>query len=355
MWSNSLFRLMRTHPIIDYRSLSLDFFFEKTVDRIKRVEPLIIVWWCFALSITCSSIARASVVTSSFTYYALVIVGSGGCIWFWLLSRLLFRKKKDSGPKIVYVVPVVISIEAIDALITPVGGHGLANEAVRVFDNAASMVCIAAIVFVWYEILCGYKEIRSAPERRFRVAFMTGFSLLVGITILWASGASNDSFAANWNAALLTTCAFIALGGSRIAIQYRLNKLREKSTRCDSKHLAQSDEETSNWIAQRMLEAIKDENLLTRPNLKVAEFAEQIGEQEYKVTRCITNRLQYRNFNHFLNSYRIDRAKRIFKDPDNNHLTIATIAYDSGFNSLGPFNRAFRQFTGMTPREFRLK
>ncbi len=355
MRANSLFRLMRTTPVIDNRSLSLDFFFEKIVGRTKLVEPLILVWWCFALSITCSSIARATAGTSSFTYYALVIVGSGGCIWFWLLSRLLFRKKKDLGSKIVCVVPVVISIEAISALMAPVGGHGLANEAGRVFDNAASMVCIAAIVFVWYEILFGYKEIRSAAERRFRVAFMTGFSLLIGITILWASGASNDSFAANWNAALLTTCAFIALAGTRVAIQYRLNNLLEKPTRCDSKQLALSDEETSKWIAQRMLEAIKDENLLTRPNLKVAEFAEQIGEQEYKVTRCITNRLQYRNFNHFLNSYRIDRAKRIFKDPDNNHLTIATIAYDSGFNSLGPFNRAFRQFTGMTPREFRLK
>jgi AraC-like DNA-binding protein len=355
MWTNSLFRLVRTNPVIDNRSLSLDFFFEKTVHRIKLIEPLILVWWCFALSIMGSAIARASVETTSFTYYALVIVGSGGCIWFWLLSRLLFRKKKDLGPKIVYVVPVVISIEAISALMAPVGGHGLANEAGRVFDNAASMVCIAAIVFVWYEILYGYKEIRTAAERRFRVAFMTGFSLLIGITILWVSGASIDSFAANWNAALLTACAFIALAGTRIAIQYRLNNLLEKPTRCDSNQLALSDEETSKWIAQRMLEAIKDESLLTRPNLKVSEFAEQIGEQEYKVTRCITNRLQYRNFNHFLNSYRIDRAKRIFKDPDNNHLTIATVAYDSGFNSLGPFNRAFRQFTGMTPREFRLK
>ena len=191
MWTNSLFRLIRTNRVIDNRPLNSGSYFEIAMDRIKLVEPLILVWWCFALSIVASSIARASVETSSFTYYTLVIVGSGGCIWFWLLSRLLFRKKKDSGPKIVYAVPVVITIEAIDALITPVGGHGLANEAVRVFDNAASMVCIAAIVFVWYEILYGYKEIRSAAERRFRVAFMTGFGLLIGITILWASGASN--------------------------------------------------------------------------------------------------------------------------------------------------------------------
>jgi AraC-like DNA-binding protein len=77
--------------------------------------------------------------------------------------------------------------------------------------------------------------------------------------------------------------------------------------------------------------------------------------QEYKVTRFITSRQQYRNFNNLLNSYRIDRAERIFNDSDSHHLSIATIAYDCGFNSLGPFNRAFREYTGMTLREFRQK
>jgi AraC-like DNA-binding protein len=32
---------------------------------------------------------------------------------------------------------------------------------------------------------------------------------------------------------------------------------------------------------------------------------------------------------------------------------ILTIALDAGFNSLGPFNRAFKAETGMTPSEFR--
>jgi AraC-like DNA-binding protein len=32
---------------------------------------------------------------------------------------------------------------------------------------------------------------------------------------------------------------------------------------------------------------------------------------------------------------------------------ILTIALDAGFQSLGPFNRAFKAQTGMTPSEFR--
>ena len=43
----------------------------------------------------------------------------------------------------------------------------------------------------------------------------------------------------------------------------------------------------------------------------------------------------------------------ILKDPNNNHLKIATVAFDCGFNSLGLFNRAFKQYTGKTPRTYR--
>jgi len=32
---------------------------------------------------------------------------------------------------------------------------------------------------------------------------------------------------------------------------------------------------------------------------------------------------------------------------------ILTIALDAGFQSIGPFNRAFKAHTGMTPSEFR--
>jgi AraC-like DNA-binding protein len=32
---------------------------------------------------------------------------------------------------------------------------------------------------------------------------------------------------------------------------------------------------------------------------------------------------------------------------------VASIAFDLGFGSLGPFNRAFRDETGLTPTEYR--
>jgi len=63
--------------------------------------------------------------------------------------------------------------------------------------------------------------------------------------------------------------------------------------------------------------------------------------------------LGYRNFAGFLNFYRIADAKAALADPSQADVSILTIALDAGFNSLGPFNRAFKAETGVTPSEFR--
>ncbi len=59
------------------------------------------------------------------------------------------------------------------------------------------------------------------------------------------------------------------------------------------------------------------------------------------------------NFLHFTNSYRIEEAKRMLSDANKQHLSIAGIAFDCGFNTLSSFNTAFKKFTNSTPSEFR--
>ena len=51
----------------------------------------------------------------------------------------------------------------------------------------------------------------------------------------------------------------------------------------------------------------------------------------------------------FLNFYGIADAKTALAHPAQAEVPIPTIALDAGFNSLGPFNRAFKAEAGMTP------
>lgn len=85
----------------------------------------------------------------------------------------------------------------------------------------------------------------------------------------------------------------------------------------------------------------------------IGRLAQMQGLPEYKLRRLINQGLGYRNFNSFLNHYRIADAKEAFADPAQSAVPVLTIALDAGFNSLGPFNRAFKAETGVTPSEYR--
>jgi AraC-like DNA-binding protein len=51
--------------------------------------------------------------------------------------------------------------------------------------------------------------------------------------------------------------------------------------------------------------------------------------------------------------HRIEDAKAALADPEQREVPVLTFAMDAGFQSLGPFNRAFKAATDLTPTEFR--
>ncbi|MCW7536810.1 helix-turn-helix domain-containing protein [Aquabacterium sp. A7-Y] len=95
------------------------------------------------------------------------------------------------------------------------------------------------------------------------------------------------------------------------------------------------------------------ERAYRQDGLTIGGLAAQLGVPEHKLRKLINQGLGYRNFNAFLNQYRIEEAKSALADPAQAEVPVLTIAMDAGFQSLGPFNRAFKADTGMTPTEFR--
>ena len=87
--------------------------------------------------------------------------------------------------------------------------------------------------------------------------------------------------------------------------------------------------------------------------LTIGGLAQQLGLPEYRLRRLINQALGYRNFNSFVNRYRIAEVKAALADPNQADVPVLTLALDAGFSSLGPFNRAFKAETGVTPSEYR--
>lgn len=89
-------------------------------------------------------------------------------------------------------------------------------------------------------------------------------------------------------------------------------------------------------------------------NLTVVELASLVDLHPKKVSAAI-NKFSNKNFNQFINIYRIEEAKKLLVNPEYDNFTIEAIANESGFNSKSVFNTLFKTETGQTPREFKSK
>lgn len=100
---------------------------------------------------------------------------------------------------------------------------------------------------------------------------------------------------------------------------------------------------------------MRTERLYRQDGLTITTVAARLGVPEYRLRRAINQGLGARNFNAYLNGFRLGEARDALADPDQREVPILTIALDAGFGSLAPFNRAFRDSEGCTPTEFRAR
>jgi AraC-like DNA-binding protein len=108
-------------------------------------------------------------------------------------------------------------------------------------------------------------------------------------------------------------------------------------------------------VLSRLEDLMRTEKLYRMENLKISTLALRLRMPEYKLRKLLNSDLGYRNFSAYISEWRLAEAKQALRDPSQAEVPISTIAIDSGFQSLAPFNRAFKSATGMTPTEYRSK
>ena len=85
-------------------------------------------------------------------------------------------------------------------------------------------------------------------------------------------------------------------------------------------------------------------------DLKVADVARLLGTNSAYISNCI-NSQKGCSFNQYINAYRIEHAKELFKQsPDKK---VAEIWPASGFSTETSFFRTFKALTGLTPTEWK--
>lgn len=106
-------------------------------------------------------------------------------------------------------------------------------------------------------------------------------------------------------------------------------------------------------VAAELARLMGQQRGYAQEGLSLAGLAERLRTPEYRLRRVINQGLGHRNFTAYVNGLRLAEAKRRLADPAQRQLPVLTIALDVGFGSIGPFNRAFKADTGLTPTEFR--
>ncbi|HZR04178.1 MAG TPA: helix-turn-helix transcriptional regulator, partial [Burkholderiales bacterium] len=106
-------------------------------------------------------------------------------------------------------------------------------------------------------------------------------------------------------------------------------------------------------IVERLTRAMEVEHLYRREGLTITSLADALQLQEHRLRHVINQHLGFRNFNDFLNQRRIRDACEALSDPARSRIPVLTIALDLGYRSLSPFNRAFKEYTSLTPSQYR--
>ncbi|NBC04966.1 MAG: helix-turn-helix domain-containing protein [Bacteroidetes bacterium] len=113
-------------------------------------------------------------------------------------------------------------------------------------------------------------------------------------------------------------------------------------------------ESKSDHYLEKLLLYMEDETPYVDGDLKMEDLAEALDIPRHHLSQIINERLG-KNFFEFINSYRVDEAKRILSDPERADDIILRVALESGFNNKTTFNSAFKSQVGTTPSKYRKK
>ncbi len=105
-------------------------------------------------------------------------------------------------------------------------------------------------------------------------------------------------------------------------------------------------------LGDRIATLFQKEEIFTQPDLNVSNLAARLKVPPYMVSRAV-NQCFNKSFSEYVVEFRIRKSETLLRSDAQKNLTVEAIAFESGFNTLSAFYKAFRKINGMTPSQFR--
>ena len=288
----------------------------------------------------------------------LLALASGGAVIFWLWARAAFDDDFVLRPwhGALWAAPVGIELLVAGGIVDwPAPGQAL-DRSVQAASLGLALLAAAQTLATWRVDLV-------EGRRRLRLAVLIGTSVYIAIIAFLnffppepTSGSSIASVAGAFGLCVLISLAAWNLLQAAGA-QEGAKTLPAAAGIFGETPVTPSDAEDKPVIEPALLRRLEHlmavDRAYRREGLTIGVLSAELGVPEYRLRQLINEGLGHRNFNAFLNRYRIEEAKAALADPGQQEVPVLTIAMDAGFQSIGPFNRAFKAATDLTPTEFR--
>jgi AraC-like DNA-binding protein len=277
-----------------------------------------------------------------------IAISTGNIVVFWLFTRALFDDSFRLRPWHAGVWIAVAAFSFVNcALVAPSSGGA------RLSVIAINLLVLGFIALAVVQTISSWSADLVEGRRRVRLFIVVAATLYGGVNAVLHLAITDVRTAEIANA---VNAAMLAAIVAAICIaMFRVDGAELfAATPAASEAAPQPDTSAADQkLVDALMRLMADERIYRHDNVSIGTLATKLSIPEYRLRRLINQKLGYRNFNVFLNNHRIEEAKAALADPAQAEVPVITIAMDAGFASLGPFNRAFKATTGVTPTEYR--
>jgi AraC-like DNA-binding protein len=285
----------------------------------------------------------------------LVAIAVGNAVLFWLFVRTLFDDDFRLRPLHGLAWLGAASLGAVNAGWFAGSGSPLAPWTFTL-QRTVAIACAAAAVWA----VARHWRGDLVERRRGLRAWIAGVGIvytLVQVALRIGSGTGMLTA----SGALLDVCLMLLLVGAVAWHTLRLEADELFDAPATARRAAPARvppapalvDPADERLAEALLRLMRTERAFADEDIGLARLAQRLSVPEYRLRRVIHQRLGHRHFNAFVNTFRLDEARTALADRARRELPVLTIALEAGFQSIGPFNRAFKALTGLTPTEFR--
>ncbi|GGD51618.1 hypothetical protein GCM10011357_04430 [Lacimicrobium alkaliphilum] len=152
-----------------------------------------------------------------------------------------------------------------------------------------------------------------------------------------------DAFLPVFELSVLLSFTYLALN------QSTLSSTEKDNSKETQKRRALLPKDTMRQIAAQLTVAMSEKTLFKDEDLSLNRLATEISVSENYISETLSQELNT-NFFQFVNSFRINEAKKLLTDTN---LPVTTIVYEVGYKSKSTFNAAFKKIEGVTPSAYR--